>query len=206
LRPDLIGYIRNTRKRKLYRFRDQIYIFFICFLISVFLWILVRLSKNYYHTVHYDLQYSEIPSSLRLVGTSDNTLTLRIKVQGYDFFSEKYIKAGKKSYDLSLKGIKVRPVSDDMVRGYILTSSVASDIASQTSYPLEILSVSPDTLYFTFERPQGRKIPVSRPQVVPQVHVTVFPDSAKKSKDSLPGKNVTGEPVPKPPVPVKKGK
>jgi len=152
LKPDLIGSIRDTRKCRIYRFRDQAYIFLVCLLISLFLWILVRLSKNYYPTVSYELRYTGIPAGFRLNSASDKTLTLKIKVQGYDFFTDEYIKNRQKYFDVSLKGIRVKPAGDHKARGYVLSSRIAGEIASRTSHPLEIISIEPDTLFFTFDK------------------------------------------------------
>ena len=152
MKPDVIGLIRDVRKPKNTIFRNKVYIFLACFLLAIFIWLLVRLSKDYYHTIHFGLRYTHVPEYLLLTGHSENKLAVKIRVQGYDVFSEEYLKSNDKILEISMKSLKLKASKDNHVTGYLLASSVANDIVSQFNYPFEIYSISPDTLFFSFER------------------------------------------------------
>ena len=131
------------------------YVFLACLGISVFIWSLVRLSKDYIYTVTYQVKYFNIPQNLRLTGVSDTLVKLNMKVQGYDFFSEEYFKRRHQVFEISLKNVKF-VTRDQQLTGYLLTSHIGRDLAAQSGYLSEIYSVSPDTLFFTFERKSSR--------------------------------------------------
>jgi hypothetical protein len=129
--------------------------------ISVFLWFLVRLSKDYTYTINYTLKYTHIPENYRLISSSDSILTMKIKVQGFDFFTEEYLTAHKRTFEVSLKGIRTRP-HDHHLTGYITTAGLGKEIATQANFPFETYGIAPDTLFFTFEPRSIRKMPVIR--------------------------------------------
>ncbi|MGA2823766.1 MAG: hypothetical protein ABSE72_09610, partial [Bacteroidales bacterium] len=118
--------------------------FLICLIISIFLWILVHLSKEYFYTAEYRLNYTQIPWNMKMVSCSDSMLILTIRLQGYEFFSEQFFRRRKRECDVSLRGMKVK-IGEDQVNGYLLTRGIARNIAEQTTYPLEIFSTTPDT-------------------------------------------------------------
>ena len=152
MEPEFTELFHNAGKRKAGKFRRQFYTFAICLFISIFLWILVRFSKDYFYNVEYRLIYTEVPDYLKLVKDPDSVLTLNIKVQGFDFFSEEYFRTRERIFEVNLKGLKLRTTGDNQLTGFILTRNIALDISRETNYPLEIYSTSPDTLFFRFEK------------------------------------------------------
>ena len=157
MKPDLVDLIQNAREKRADKFRTQFAIFLICLVISTFLWFLVKLSKDYYYTIGYRLTFTQIPENLRLVKCSENTLVLKMKVQGFDLVSERYIIPNDQVADVSLRNIKVKP-DGRFLSGYLMTQSIGKEIAIQANISKEIVSVSPDTLFFNFERIPLQKI------------------------------------------------
>jgi len=151
LKPEFIEFIENARKPKGQRFRNQLYVFLVCLAISIFIWTLVRLSKDYIYSVTYSIRFVNVPSNLRMISASDSTMRLNIKVQGYDFFSEQYFMRKNHTIDISLQRIKLIR-HDKTASGYLVTSQLGKDIATQLNYPHEIFSYSPDTIFFSFTR------------------------------------------------------
>lgn len=159
MKSDFIAYIGNARRQKNEKFRVQISVFLICLILSVFIWALVRLSKDYYYAVEYDLNYTNLPGNLRLIHISDSTLTLKIKLQGFDFFSEQFLVSQERSFDVSLKNIRIRNLGEHTI-GYLLTSRLGRDIIAQTNFSSDVYIVSPDTLFFEFEKQSIKRMPV----------------------------------------------
>jgi hypothetical protein len=158
LKPEFIDLIENARKRKGEKFKNQFFIFSICLIISVFLWALVKLSQNYFYTIEYRLSYTEIPGNLKLVRYSDSTLTVKIKLQGFELFSERFLKPADREFEVSLRNVRVK--SNDLTPwGYLLTNRLGKEIAAQSDFQNDIFIVTPDTLYFEFEKQVIRRIP-----------------------------------------------
>jgi hypothetical protein len=156
MKSDFFEFIGNARQRRSEKFRNQLYIFLICLVLSIFIWTLVRLSKDYYYSIEYHLIYSQVPSHLKLAGTTDSTLNLRIKIQGFEFFSEQFILKQYREYDVSLRNVRLR-YQGEHISGYLLTNRIGKEIISQTNFPNEVYFVSPDTLFFEFERKAAKK-------------------------------------------------
>ncbi|MCX6248630.1 MAG: hypothetical protein NTW10_12975 [Bacteroidetes bacterium] len=190
MEPDFIEFIRNARKRKVEKFRTQLYIFLVCLVLSVFLWILVHLSKEYFYTTEYRLNYTQVPWNMKMTGCSDSVLILTIRLQGYEFFSEQFFRRRKRETDVSLKGLKMK-TADEQFTGYLLTRGIARNIAEQTTYPLEIFATSPDTIFFSFEkRPLKRMLPA---RLTPVTLIHSKTDSLLKRPDSIHGNGYRSE-------------
>jgi hypothetical protein len=184
LKPEFIEFIENARKPKGQRFRNQLYVFLVCLVISVFIWSLVRLSKDYIYTVNYHIKYINIPQNLRLIDKSDTIVKLNIKVQGFDFFSDQYFQRKNQLFDVSLKNVKIIG-HDTYLTGYLLTSHIGRDIANQSSYLLEIYSFSPDTLFFKFERKNLKTMSSIRVTSVPGTRAKQAIDTSRIRPDTV---------------------
>jgi hypothetical protein len=157
VKSDFLELIGNARQRRSEKFRNQLYIFIVCLVLSVFIWALVRLSKEYYFSIRYNLVYTDMPGHLRITGKSDSVLVLRIKVQGYELISEHLVARQDREYEVSLRNLRLH-YDGDHIDGYLLTNRIGKEIISQSSFPSEVFFVSPDTLYFQFERNSLRKV------------------------------------------------
>ncbi len=159
MKPEFIDLIENARKPKGDKFKNQLLIFSICLLLSIFLWMLVRLSLSYFYTVEYRLSYTQIPGNLKLVKFSDSTLTIKIKLQGFELFSERFLKSvTDREFEISLRNVRVRN-NENNPYGYLLTNRLGKEIAAQANFPSDIFIVTPDTLYFQFEKQGIKRIP-----------------------------------------------
>ena len=146
-----LEFIGNARRRRSEKFRNQLYIFLVCLVLSIFIWTLVRLSKDYYYSIEYHLVFTHVPSHLRMVASSDSTINLRIKIQGFEFFSERFLLRQYREYEVSLRNVRLRYLGEHPM-GYLLTNRIGKEIISQTNFPSEVYFVSPDTLFFEFQR------------------------------------------------------
>ncbi|MCK9202887.1 MAG: hypothetical protein M0P58_00445 [Bacteroidales bacterium] len=176
MKSDFIEFIGNARQRKNVKFRNQLSIFIVCLILSLFIWVLVRLSKDYYYALEYHLSYTNIPVNYKLIGYSDSTLTVKVKVQGFDFITERFIVPHERKYEISLRNIRLRN-SETNARGYLLTNHIGKDIVAQSSFTSDVFFVIPDTLFFEFEKLTIS--PISRQTNLP---LLILPD---KGKDSL---------------------
>lgn len=161
----------------------------LCLIISIFLWALVHLSREYFYTAEYRLNYTHVPWNMKMTSCSDTMLTLTIRLQGYEFFSEQFFRRRKREWDVSLRSLKMK-IGDEQAVGYLLTRGIARNIAEQTSYPLEIFSTTPDTIFFTFEKKMLKRM-VQKSVILPVVHPK--PDSILKRPDSIHSKLIRQE-------------
>ena len=192
MRPEFIEFFENARRPKGDRFRHQLYIFLICLGISIFIWLLVRLSKDYIYTVSYHLSFTQVPESLRLVNASDSVVTLNIKVQGFDFFSEQFFRNRKRYLEVNLHDARLKYL-DNHLSGYLLSSYISREVSAQNNFPLEIYSISPDTIFFIFERKGLKRMPIIRISPIPGNRVTLKTDTVHIRPDTIFSRQVRGD-------------
>ncbi|MDD4603570.1 MAG: hypothetical protein PHF97_07165 [Bacteroidales bacterium] len=181
MKNDFIEFIGNARNRKSEKFRHQLSIFLVCLILSVFFWMLVRLSKDYYYAIEYRLKYTNYPANYKLSGFSDSTLTLKIKLQGYEFLSEKFVDQNDREFEVSLENLRVRN-TDSNPWGYILTNRLGKEIIAQTNFNSDVYFVTPDTLFFKFENTNIHRIP-SRSVILKRDSLMLRSDSTIKFVD-----------------------
>jgi hypothetical protein len=163
LKPgDFIEFIKKVVTPKDEKFRNQLYIFLICFGISFFIWILIKTSKEYYSNVEYPLVYTNIPEDKLLTNCHDSTLILRIKSKGFRLFSIKYLKKHR-AICINLSKANLRKSRYENTT-YVLTSPLKKDIENKLYLTDELISILPDTLNFNIEEIVNNKIPI-RPDI-----------------------------------------
>ena len=143
---DFNEFIDKARKPKNEKFRNQLYVFLICFGISVSLWFLINLSKEYYSSIDYPIIYTNVPNNILLTNKVDSVLYLRIKSKGFNLISIKYFKRHK-PVKINLGSLKLKK-NGKTYRTRILTSKIAKKIAIQLNLSDKLISVSPDSLFF----------------------------------------------------------
>jgi hypothetical protein len=158
MKSDFLEFIGNARQRRSEKFRVQLVVFLICLVLSIFIWSLVRLSKDYYYSVDYRLDFTNSPNNLRMISFSDSVLTLKLKIQGFEFFSEQFLLKQNRRFDVDLKNVRLR-ASGEHSYGYLLTNRIGKEIVSQSSFPSDMFFVTPDTLFFEFERQSIKRMP-----------------------------------------------
>jgi hypothetical protein len=141
------------------QFRKRILLFSIFLLISVFIWFLNALGRNYTAQIEYPLVYTDIPEDRVLVGDLPENLDLRINALGYALLRYKVL---KKPVPVSHKisSYRMNHLGQDTTRAYVLTRYLKDQISSQLPPELQLLEIKPDTLHFQFAKRITRMVPV----------------------------------------------
>ena len=156
------GFLRNWPRvpdgQKL-QFRKKILLFSVFLLISVFIWLLSALSKNYTSVIEYPLVYTDLPEERVFVGELPGHLDLRINAHGYALLRYKLF---KKPVPISFKvsAFTLNRPGQDSSRAYILTRYVKDQVSRQLDPELQLLEIKPDTLHFQFARRVTRMLPI----------------------------------------------
>ncbi len=123
--------------------------FSVFLLISVFIWFINALSKNYTSVIEYPLVYTDFPEDRVFVGDLPEHLDLRINANGYALLRYKTF---RKPVPISFKvsAFTLNRPGQDSSRAYILTRYLKDQISRQLPAELQLLEVKPDTLQFQF--------------------------------------------------------
>ncbi|MFH0758794.1 MAG: YbbR-like domain-containing protein [Bacteroidota bacterium] len=164
------GFLQNwprvSEGQKL-QFRKKILLFSVFLLISVFIWLLNALSKNYTSVIEYPLVYTDFPEKRVLVGELPAHLDLSINADGYALLRYKTF---RKPVPISFKvsAFTLNRPGQDSSRAYIQTRYLKDQVARQLPSELQLLEIKPDTLYFQFAKRVTRALPI-KPEFVFEV-------------------------------------
>ena len=176
---NFIDRAKNPRDKN---FRSHFYIFLICCGISLFIWFLIKMNDDYMAEISIPVSYKNIPAD-KLLNNSDDRITIRLRANGGDLFSAKYLSLrGNIDIDLNQAELKKSRYFD---RYYILTSQFRNQLSEGFDFTHTMLTLSPDTIFLKLEDIISRSLPV-----IPQIDVSCKPqymiyDSIKSSPSMI---------------------
>lgn len=140
------------------RLRNRLSVFLVCTLISLFMWSLIKLSRDYEAPVNYLIQAGKLPDGKILVGNPDSLIHIVMSAKGLDLYSRMFMR-GKNTIDLNLSGIKLQR-KGDLYTGILRTSKLMNEIAQQLPIGAKLIDIEPDTLRFIFEKTYRQRVAV----------------------------------------------
>jgi len=158
LRFDIISFIKKYWTSGDKKIRSRIYVFLACLSISVFLWLMIKLSLESSSDIDLPVAYNNLPENKMLINKPDSILYLRIRSKGFKLFSDKYFKDFN-TFSLDLRNLKLKS-RNAKYYAFIQTSYLKKKIRRELNIAAELLSVSPDTLFFEFLDVVHKKVPV----------------------------------------------
>lgn len=171
---------KNDRTKNV---RKKLYVFLFCFIVSSFIWLVINLSDEYSEVHNYPLVYSNIPSGKVLINETDTVLTLNLKSKGFRLLSNSMF---FKPQTIVIDIASVLHKRKNSKNGYfILTGEISQAVSEQIHQQNHIISISPDTLFFSMVEKYSKKVPVKTMVNITYAQqyglsdsVIVFPDSA----------------------------
>ena len=154
---------------KLSASNQKIIIFLFFVIISACFWLIRSLGEEYEAVVEYPVRYSNYPEGKVLIGEVPDRLTLEIKANGFNVLKCRLnlniipLKFDVNSFSLNSLGVDTF---------FILTETVM-DILSEELNQVQILDITPDTLFFRFNELRVKKIAV---KPVLNIHDRLFHD------------------------------
>ncbi len=151
----LIKRIGNPKDEKL---RNQLYVFLVCLAISIFIWFLIVLSKKNMETIDFPILYGKAPSNLVLTNTPDSLLSFRLSSSGFKLITLEYLTL-KRPIQFDLRSLDIHKDGGKYVAS-IPTSEMAKKLIREHGLAQELVSVSPQNIYFEFSTMTSKKVPV----------------------------------------------
>jgi len=165
------------------RFRNQLYVFFICLLISAFIWLSLKLSKEYNTSVKHPVEYTSLPQDKILTNNPPGKIYLKVKGRGMELLEARF-REPNQPLQISLNDVDMVQISEHQFRSEVPSVWFLSQIARQSKYYDKLIDINPDTLEFRFEELKYHKVPV-KPNIDYQLEnqtwlrkpISVEPDS-----------------------------
>lgn len=142
------------------RFRKRIGVFLVFVIFATFFWFYRALDDVYVDDIRYPVKFENLPNNRLLTTTPPKKISLRVRGIGYSILSKK-VKAPTLTFDVN--NFSLHSQSLDSLSVYLVTQKAKESLTHQLineNENLEIISISPDTIYFNFAMTQQKKIPV----------------------------------------------
>ncbi len=154
----LFGLFGNDRTGA--RKKALIFAFFLT--ISIVIWLLKALEKNYATQIDYPIRYRNFPDDKTLIGDLPDHLKLDVYAHGYVLLQHK-ISSRYIPLVLNVNSFTLKPFRERDSAFYFLETRFLRDyIDKQLSPEFEILDVKPDTLVFPFAEVEEKRIRVKQ--------------------------------------------
>lgn len=159
MKISFIDLIRSAFVNKDEKFRKNLSVFFVCLVISVIIWFTLKLSDEYDTVIDIPITFTNIPRHKVLTYISDSVIQVEVLDKGSNIFRMLYLEE-MAPVAVSLKYLPVYP-RNGSYQGIINTAMLINEIERETGLLGKVISVSPDSLYLSFETEKSVKIPVS---------------------------------------------
>jgi YbbR domain-containing protein len=127
-------------------------------MISVIIWFTIKLSDEYDTVIQMPVTFTHLPKNKVLTFVSDTLLQVEILEKGSDLVRMLYVEEIP-PVTISLRFLPVYP-KGGVYQGIITPSLLIKEIEREQNLLGKIISISPDTIYLSFEPEKSRKVPV----------------------------------------------
>ncbi len=155
---DLLGMTRKSRRKKI-TLNRKVLVFFFFLLLSVLFWFLTAMNQEYDTDISYPVRYIRYPEKKVLVNDIPDRLELRVHAGGYTLLKYR-LRSRLNPIIFDVNSFSLNRVIGDPSTLYILTGIAKDDIVKQLRSEFEIMSISPDTIFFQFGDKVSKKVPV----------------------------------------------
>ncbi len=143
------------------------FIFFICLIISSLLWLLTSLGKTYETTVSIPVRYTNLPQGKVFVGNPPSHLDLTLKAHGFVLLRHKF-QLSVHPIDFNMESIAQSYFESARSNEFkLITDQYLHRLSSQFSSDITLIDLSPDTLYFHFDRLIEKEV-----EIIPSVDLS----------------------------------
>lgn len=154
---DLKKFFRIVKK-KLFNRNLAVFTFFL--LLSFFFWFINALSKNLTGSVNFPVRYTNFPEDLALVNELPDKLSLEVHGPGYSVLKAR-IGGNKTPLVIDVKNSGLSDWDDNSdLEFFIYSYNLRESFLRQIRSDFEINSVTPDSIYFVFDKVMRKKVPV----------------------------------------------
>ena len=121
-------------------------------LLSFFFWYLNSLGKVIEAGISYHVKYANLPKERIIIEETPVDLNLFLKGPGYSILKLK-VSSKKMPVIIDISKVNYKRVSgSNTLSYYIITSGLSKNLNRQLRSGCEIISIKPDTLFFTFDK------------------------------------------------------
>ncbi|MDO9510798.1 MAG: YbbR-like domain-containing protein [Bacteroidales bacterium] len=141
------------------KLRSRLWVFFVCLLLSFSIWTIIRLNREYDLQIQRAALYVNPPKNRVIGAYSDSMVSLRLKVKGMRLLSMKYME-NSRPVTIDLSQVRFLKKNHGHFNAYLTSGDLLPQLTAELNVEGRLDNVSPDTLYFRFEKLKKKKLPV----------------------------------------------
>lgn len=178
-------YISKFRNREKLVFRRKALAFGFFLGLSIIIWLMNALEKNYTTYIDYPIRFKNYPENKTLIGNLPSALELRVSAHGYTLLrnkiSSRYIPIVFNVRSFTLNRLPGR----DSSFFYIESRFIQDYVSKQLNSEFEIIEIKPDTLIFPFAQVHSKKLPIQSMALFELDKQLIFKNEIKLMPDSV---------------------
>lgn len=184
--PDIVknrsGLPQFSRAKQL-EWKRKMLVFSFFLTISIIIWLLNALNKNYTTNIKYPITYSRFPANKILISDVPDHLELKVNAHGYALLSYK-LSNRPVPINFPVSSFAMNKLATDSTKSYLLTRYAREQVSRQLPGELQLIEISPDSLIFQFANQVKRVIAVEpdldyliKKDFTIRDHIKIDPDS-----------------------------
>lgn len=148
--------ISKLKKKKVQR---QMSVFFVCFIISLTIWLFIKLSYDYTTSISYPVKFVNLSKEMGLTSELPEKLTLVVHDKGSQLLKYKFLN----SFDdiiIDASRIAIKR-SKNGYQSIYSSKDFLNDIKYQTQLNKNLIAVKPDSIVLSYEKYISKEVPVT---------------------------------------------
>lgn len=138
MQTELLKLLRRPLKREI-KLNKKVFVFFICFLLSFFLWFQINLSKQHTDSLPLVVEFTGLPKYKFVTAVIRDTLYAEVEANGFALLNYDELKA-----NFEFKKLKRDKKSDDY---YFLPNTHLKTFSKLFGDDFKVLKIIPDTVF-----------------------------------------------------------
>lgn len=142
------------------RLRKRLLIFLFFVIVAFFFWFYRALDDTYVEDIKYPVKFINLPTNKILTSIPPQKIVLQVRGDGYSILSKKF-NAPPLTFDVNNFSLHYQTI--DSLSVYLITQKAKESLTQQLiseNEQLEIISISPDTIFFNFSNTRSKKVPI----------------------------------------------
>ena len=142
------------------QWKRKLLLFSFFLVVSVFIWTLNALSKNYTTEIKYPISYTSFPEKRVQINKLPEFLGLKVNAHGYALLRYKLTNRPV-PINFRVSSYTMNRFSNDSSKYFLLTRYARDQISRQLPSEMELIELSPDSLIFQFASEVKKLVPVT---------------------------------------------
>lgn len=164
---DIVGKIKKWLKNINLKENNRPLIFLVCLTISTILWLVSSLGDTYETTVLIPVKYTNLPENKVMIEAPPSHLKATIKANGFTLVRHKF-HISVNPIDFNINALTNNAIEKNSTSTFrMITAQYISRLSDQVSSGIEIIDISPDTLFFRFDELVEKEV-----CIIPNVDLT----------------------------------